>query len=87
MDSNDQDSHFVNELTKAQSKMRAYVAKLLGNSPSTDDVLQECNKLLWVKREDWDPQTIFINGPTASVTFNPWRTAGIKRENSYSALN
>ena len=60
MDSNDQDSHFVNELTKAQSKMWAYVAKLLGNSPSTDDVLQECNKLLWVKREDWDPQTIFL---------------------------
>ncbi len=60
MESNDQDSRFVDELTKAQGKMRAYVAKLLGNSPATDDVLQECNKLLWIKREDWDPQTTFL---------------------------
>ena len=60
MDAKEQDSRFVNELTKAQTKMRAYIAKLLGNSPATDDVLQECNKLLWIKRKDWDPDTIFL---------------------------
>jgi RNA polymerase sigma-70 factor (ECF subfamily) len=40
--------------------MRAYLAKILANSSSTDDVLQECNKLLWIKRLDWDPDTIFL---------------------------
>jgi RNA polymerase sigma-70 factor (ECF subfamily) len=56
----DTESLFVAELTKAQVKMRIYLAKLLANSPSTDDVLQECNKVLWVKRDDWDPETIFL---------------------------
>ena len=60
MDSPDTETLFVAELTKAQTKMRIYLAKLLANSPSTDDVLQECNKVLWVKRDDWDPETIFL---------------------------
>ena len=60
MQESDQDSLFVSELTLAQAKMRSYLAKLLANSPSTDDVLQECNKVLWVKRTDWDPDTIFL---------------------------
>lgn len=54
------DGYFVNELTKAQSKMRAYLAKILANCPATDDVLQECNKLLWIKRSNWDPSTVFL---------------------------
>ena len=58
MQESDQDS--LSELTLAQAKMRSYLAKLLANSPSTDDVLQECNKVLWVKRTDWDPDTIFL---------------------------
>ena len=36
------------------------MAKLLANSSSTDDVLQECNKVLWIKREEWDSETIFL---------------------------
>ena len=60
MQETDQDSLFVSELTRAQAKMRIYLAKLLANSPSTDDVLQECNKVLWVKRSDWKPETIFL---------------------------
>jgi RNA polymerase sigma-70 factor (ECF subfamily) len=60
MKENKDDRFFVNELTKAQAKMRAYVAKLLALSSSTDDVLQECNQLLWVKRAEWDPDTIFL---------------------------
>ena len=60
MQETDQDSLFVTELTRAQAKMRIYLAKLLANSPSTDDVLQECNKVLWVKRSDWKPGTIFL---------------------------
>jgi RNA polymerase sigma-70 factor (ECF subfamily) len=60
MDPPDAESLFVAELTQAQSKMRIYLAKLLANSPSTDDVLQECNKVLWVKRDDWDSSTVFL---------------------------
>ncbi len=54
------DSHFVVEITNAQPKLRAYLAKLLANSSSTDDVLQEANKVLWLKREQWDPTTPFL---------------------------
>ncbi|MDA7757144.1 sigma-70 family RNA polymerase sigma factor [Opitutales bacterium] len=60
MEPPDIESFFVAELTKAQAKMRIYLTKLLANSPSTDDVLQECNKVLWVKRSNWDPNTIFL---------------------------
>jgi RNA polymerase sigma-70 factor, ECF subfamily len=60
MEPPDIESLFVAELTKAQAKMRIYLTKLLANSPSTDDVLQECNKVLWVKRSNWDPNTIFL---------------------------
>ncbi|MEM6279062.1 MAG: sigma-70 family RNA polymerase sigma factor [Verrucomicrobiota bacterium] len=48
------------ELTSAQPKMRIYLAKLLANSSSTDDVLQEANKVIWTKRADWDPTTPFL---------------------------
>ena len=60
MDSPEKETQFVAELTKAQTKMRIYLAKLLANSSSTDDVLQECNKVLWIKREEWDSETIFL---------------------------
>jgi RNA polymerase sigma-70 factor (ECF subfamily) len=40
--------------------MRAYLAKLLSNSSSTDDVLQEANKVIWMKRSHWDPETPFL---------------------------
>ena len=55
----DPDSVFVSELTKAQVKMRIYLAKLLANSPSTDDVLQSAIKFR-VKRKDWNSETIFL---------------------------
>ena len=56
----DYDSCFVTEITDFQAKMRAYLAKLLANSSSTDDVLQESNKILWLKRQNWDPETPFL---------------------------
>jgi RNA polymerase sigma-70 factor (ECF subfamily) len=60
MEETDQDSQFVHAITMAQPKMRAYVAKLLANCSATDDVLQECNRILWTKRSDWDQDTIFL---------------------------
>ena len=56
----DLDSAFVNEIAQSQRMMRAYLAKILANSSSTDDVLQESNKVIWVKRADWDPETPFL---------------------------
>ena len=56
----DLDSAFVNEIAQSQPMMRAYLAKILANSSSTDDVLQESNKVVWVKRADWDPETPFL---------------------------
>ena len=56
----DLDSAFVNEIARSQPMMRAYLAKLLANSSSTDDVLQEANKVVWTKREAWDPETPFL---------------------------
>jgi len=54
------ESAFVNEIAQSQLMMRSYLAKLLANSISTDDVLQEANKVLWIKRSDWDPETPFM---------------------------
>ena len=54
------DTQFVAEITKAQPKMRSYLAKLLANSTAVEDTLQECNRLLWVKRSNWDPSSIFL---------------------------
>ena len=54
------DSAFVSEIAQSQPMMRAYLAKLLANSSSTDDVLQEANKIVWIKREAWDPETPFL---------------------------
>ena len=54
------DSRFVDEITNAQPKLRAYIVKLLANSSSTDDVLQEANRVLWLKRDQWDPTTNFL---------------------------
>jgi len=54
------ESAFVIEIAQSQPMMRSYLAKLLANSISTDDVLQEANKILWIKRADWDPETAFL---------------------------
>ena len=51
---------FVTEITTAQPKMRSYVAKLVANASSVDDILQESNKVLWVKRAEWDEDSIFL---------------------------
>lgn len=60
MEKIDTESQFVAEITEAQPKMRSYLAKLLANSSAVDDTLQECNRLLWIKRSKWDPNSIFL---------------------------
>lgn len=60
MTNKDPDGQFVSEITAAQPKMRAYIAKLMSHSSATDDVLQESNRVLWEKRDDWQTDTIFL---------------------------
>ena len=53
-------TRFVSEVTAAQPKMRSYIAKLVANASSVDDILQESNRVLWEKREDWQEGTVFL---------------------------
>jgi DNA-directed RNA polymerase specialized sigma24 family protein len=61
----------VNEIARSQPIMRAYLAKLLSNSSSTDDVLQEANKVIWMKRSHWDPETPFLHPPLQGGLHSP----------------
>lgn len=60
MDDADFTARFVSEVTAAQPKMRSYIAKLVANASSVDDILQESNRVLWEKREDWQEGTVFL---------------------------
>ena len=60
MEDADFTARFVNEVTAAQPKMRSYIAKLVANASSVDDILQESNRVLWEKREDWEEGTVFL---------------------------
>ena len=60
MEDDDFATRFVNEVTAAQPKMRSYIAKLVANASSVDDILQESNRVLWEKREDWQEGTVFL---------------------------
>ncbi|MEM0964579.1 MAG: sigma-70 family RNA polymerase sigma factor [Verrucomicrobiota bacterium] len=54
------DEAFVAEISDAQTPLRAYILKLVGNHHAAQDVLQETNVILWKKRMDWDPNTLFL---------------------------
>ena len=45
---------FMNELTRAQFDLYAYIRSLLGHVQDADDVLQETNAALWSKRAEYD---------------------------------
>ncbi|MFD2255928.1 sigma-70 family RNA polymerase sigma factor [Luteolibacter algae] len=61
MDGNSEtDSVIVGEISKAQTPLRAYIWKLVGDRHHTDDILQETNLVIWQKRADWDSATVFL---------------------------
>ena len=60
MEDDDFATLFVSEVTAAQPKMRSYIAKLVANASSVDDILQESNRVLWEKQEDWQEGTVFL---------------------------
>lgn len=58
MDS-DSDIPFVKLLTDHQTAIRAFVISLLPGAPDVDDVIQETNALIWVKRSEFTLGTNF----------------------------
>ena len=54
------DVAFIAEISEAQTPLRAYILKLVGNHHAAQDILQETNIILWKKRMDWDPSTVFL---------------------------
>ena len=60
MEDDDFATRFVSEVTAAHPKMHSYIAKLVTNAASVNDILQETNRVLWEKREDWQEGTVFL---------------------------
>jgi len=48
------------EIAESQSALRAYITKLVGYGNHVDDIMQNCNLIIWEKRDDWDPETVFL---------------------------
>jgi RNA polymerase sigma-70 factor, ECF subfamily len=55
----DHDIEIVRLLTDHQPVIRAFVISLLPGAPGVDDVIQETNKVIWVKREEFEIGTSF----------------------------
>ncbi|WOO39382.1 sigma-70 family RNA polymerase sigma factor [Rubellicoccus peritrichatus] len=56
----DLDAGYVIEISESQIPLRSYIWKFVGNRHDTDDILQNTNIILWEKRMDWDPETVFL---------------------------
>jgi len=54
------DNEFVGEITESQTALRSYIWKMVGDYHCTEDVLQKTNVVLWNKRMEWDPTTVFL---------------------------
>ncbi len=55
----DPDIELVQLLTDHQPVIRAFVISLLPGAPGVDDVIQETNKLIWMKRAEFELGTSF----------------------------
>ncbi|MBT8043692.1 MAG: sigma-70 family RNA polymerase sigma factor [Verrucomicrobiae bacterium] len=65
----DQEVEFVGLLTEHQTLIRAYVISLLPGLSETDDVIQETNQVLWMKRETFELGTNFKAWALATARF------------------
>lgn len=74
MKNSDNTEAFVELLTRYQSRVYAYIHSLTGNADAANDVLQETNKVLWQKADDFDHSRDFL--PWAfTIAFNQVRAA------------
>ena len=56
----DIDEAFEFEITESQTLLRSYILKLTGDPHYSEDILQKTNLVIWKKRMDWDPETVFM---------------------------
>lgn len=54
------DAQFVEQLTSAQLRLRAYAISLVGSPSDADDILQNACLALWAKRGDYDANRKFL---------------------------
>jgi RNA polymerase sigma-70 factor, ECF subfamily len=64
---------FVEKLTDAQFDLLAYISMLVGNKADARDVLQETNRVLWVKAAEFDHSRPFIKWARAFAHFEVLR--------------
>lgn len=55
----DDEKEFVSLLAEHQSMLRGFVISLMPGIPGADDVVQETNQVLWVKRDNFEIGTNF----------------------------
>jgi RNA polymerase sigma-70 factor (ECF subfamily) len=60
MDSDEAVARFALQLTAAQRPLYFYVATLVGHPPDAEDILQETNRLVWEKFDEYRPGTNFL---------------------------
>lgn len=60
---------FVEELTRSQLALRAYVRGAIGHGAAVDDVVQQANVVLWKKASAWQLGTPFIPWAFAVARF------------------
>lgn len=51
---------FIRSLTESQNRLHGYIYSLLGNWHAADDVLQECNLVLWRKFSEFRADGDFL---------------------------
>lgn len=50
---------YETKIASVQSRLRGYVFVLSGRADEVGDIVQETNRVLWRKRDDFDPETDF----------------------------
>ena len=58
-DPRDEDAQFVAELTRCQSPLELYVRGLMPGDPAAEEVVQQANAKIWLKRADFELGTNF----------------------------
>ena len=70
----DQRDLVVRQLTECQSELYAYIYSLVVNADAAWDILQDANRTLWRKADEYDPDLDFLPWARAHA-FNQVRTA------------
>lgn len=59
LDGNDSSAEIAAEIRDVQAGLKEYVAGLLGGAEGVEDLVQETNLFLWVRRDEFEPGSNF----------------------------